>query len=89
MNAVDLDFGVVGERGECERHRLVRREDAEVGDALLLGAVNRRRDERDGGLEADGDEDDFLVRLLDRQRKRVERGVDDSDVATVGLLARQ
>ena len=87
MNASILTSGSLTSAAERERHRLVCREDAEVLEALLLGAKDGRGDERDGGLEADGDEDDLLVGLLLGERERVERGVDDADVAPVGLLA--
>ena len=66
MNASIWTSGSLTSAPRATGNGLVRAEDREVLEALLLGAQDRRGDERRGGLEADGDEDDLLVGLVAR-----------------------
>ena len=52
-------------------------------DAEPLGLVDRHRVGRRGRLEADAEEHHLAVRVLARDLQRVERRVDDADVAAL------
>src|SRR5664279_2029465 len=67
------------------RHQHVGHQQREVGDPEPLGLVHGHRVRRCGGLEPDAEEDDLPVRVLLRDLQRVQRGVDDADVAAVTL----
>ena len=81
--ALDAVGRAAEDRGHRRRHEDVRDEQREVGDALALRperghGVGRRR-----GLEADGEEDDLASGIAARDVERVERRVDDADIAAV------
>ena len=47
-----------------------------------MGAVHRHGIGRSGGLEANGEENDPAIGLGTRNRERIERGIDEPDIAT-------
>ena len=59
------------------------------GDAELLGAHQRHRGRRRRRLEADREEHDLLVGVLDRDAQRVERRVHEADVGAARLRLEQ
>jgi len=77
------------DRGDRWGDEHVRHEEREVLDAETLGLVHRHRVGRRGRLKPDTEEHDLAVRVLPSQLQRVQRGVDDADVAALALDAEQ
>jgi len=66
-------------RNDCD----VIAQQREIADALALGLQYRHGSARHCGLEAEGEEDDLLVRVVARDLQRVERRIDDAHVGPV------
>jgi len=84
-----LCLRMIGDPVEAE-DRLDRRNDCdviaqqrEIAGSLALGLQYRHGSARHCGLEAEGEEDDLLVRVVARDLQRVERRIDDAHVGPV------
>ena len=71
------------------RHQHMRDEQGEILEPLLGGLIDGHRGRGGGGLEADGEEDDFLGRVLFGELNGVHRRIDDADITTGGFDRKQ
>ncbi len=81
--------GILEDGDHGRRHGHVGHEDAEVLDPELPRPPHRHGIGRRRRLESNGEEDDLLVGICSRQLDRVERGVDDADLAAPGAHLKQ
>ena len=83
--AVDGRFGVVGDRTQGRRRGLVSAVDREVLEPACVGLQDSGNGGR-CGLKADAHKDDRTFGILLGNVERVERRVDDADIAPRRLL---
>ena len=93
-DGANMAGGEEGVRRGCEigadgaedgRHEELRHKQADISQAALLGLVGQHGVGGRRGLEADGEMDDLLVRILFRKFERLEGRGDHTDIGAVGL----
>jgi hypothetical protein len=80
---VQCQLGRVEDRFDRRNDCDVIAQQREIADALALGLQYRQGRARHRRFEAEGEEDDLLVRVVARDLQRVERRIDDAHVGPV------